>query len=148
MAAAQNAVLGNNKRFDTTMVPSVIFTDPQIAKIGLTEKEAKKQGYDVKTSLLPLKHVPRALAANDIRGLIKLVADKNSDKLLGAHILAAEAGEVIETATLIIHFSKKYGIKIQEITETMFPYLVQVEGLKLAMLAFDKDVSKLSCCAG
>ncbi|MHA1223751.1 MAG: mercury(II) reductase [Candidatus Heimdallarchaeaceae archaeon] len=146
--AAQNAVLGNNKRFDTTMVPSVIFTDPQIAKIGLTEKEAKKQEYDVKTSLLPLKHVPRALVANDIRGLIKLVADKNSDKLLGAHILAAEAGEVIETATLIIHFSKKYGIKIQEITETMFPYLVQVEGLKLAMLAFDKDVSKLSCCAG
>ncbi|MHA1828540.1 MAG: mercury(II) reductase [Candidatus Heimdallarchaeaceae archaeon] len=146
--AAQNAVLGNKKRFDTTIVPSVIFTDPQIAKIGLTEKEAKKHGYDVKTSLLPLKHVPRALAAHNIRGLIKLIADKNSDRLLGAHILAAEAGEVVESAALIIYFGEKYGIKIQEITETMFPYLVQVEGLKLAMLGFNKDVSKLSCCAG
>lgn len=146
--ATVNALNGNTKRLDLTVLPEVIFTDPQIATVGFTEAQAKKQGYDVKTTQIPLEYVPRALAARNTRGLIKLVADRSTDRLLGAHILAAEAGEVIQTAAMTIHAGKKYGFTVQDMREMLFPYLVQVEGLKLAALTFEKDVKQLSCCAG
>ncbi|MCH7487592.1 MAG: mercury(II) reductase [Proteobacteria bacterium] len=142
--AATNALNGGLQAYDATAMPAVTFTDPQAASVGLTERRARDQGIDVKTSVLPLEHVPRALAARDTRGLIKLVADSGTDKLLGAHILAAEGGEGIQTAALAI----KHGMTVTELAETIFPYLTTVEGLKLAALAFDKDVTKLSCCAG
>jgi len=146
--AAENALEGNRKRLDLTVLPDVIFTDPQVASVGLTEKQALARGYDVKATVLPLSYVPRALAARDTRGLIKLVADRNSDRLLGAHVLAAEAGEVIQTAALAIRVGLRYGFTVSDLREMLFPYLVQVEGLKLAAQTFEKDVAQLSCCAG
>lgn len=146
--AAENALNGNSKQFDLSFLPDVIFTDPQIATVGLTETQAKEKGYDVKTTVLPMEYVPRALAARDTRGFIKLVADRQSDRLLGAHVLAAEAGEVIQTAALAVKFGKEYGFTVQNLCEMLFPYLVQVEGLKLAAQTFNKDVAQLSCCAG
>ena len=88
--------------------------------------------------------LPRALAARDTRGFIKLVVDVPSDRLLGAHILAPEAGEIIQTAVLAIRF----GLTVSDLRGTMFPYLTNTEGLKLALLALEKDVAMLSCCAG
>ena len=146
--AAENALQGNHKRLDLSVLPQVVFTDPQVATVGLTEAEAQKQGYEVTVSLLTLEHVPRALAARDTRGLIKLVADRTSNRLLGAHILAAEGGEVIQTAALAVKMGMEYGFTVADLREMLFPYLTQVEGLKLAALAFEKDVSQLSCCAG
>lgn len=119
------------------------FTDPQIASVGLTEAQAKEKGFQVDTSVLDLKNVPRALAARNTRGLINLVAEKGTGRLLGTHVLAAEAGEVIQEATLAIRF----GLNVQDLVETFHPYLTLVEGLKLAALTFKKDVGKLSCCA-
>lgn len=146
--AAENALTGNRRRLDLTVLPDVIFTDPQVATVGLTEARAIEQGYDVKVSTLPLAYVPRALAARDTRGLIKLVVERGSDRLLGAHILAAEAGEVIQTAALAVKFGHEYGFTVTGLREMLFPYLVQVEGLKLAAMSFEKDVAQLSCCAG
>jgi mercuric reductase len=97
----------------------------------------------VKTAVLHLKDVPRALAARDTRGLFKLVAEEDTGKLLGAHVLADQAGEVIQAATLAV----KFGLRVQDLVETFHTYLTMVEGLKLAALTFEKDVSKLSCCA-
>jgi mercuric reductase len=121
----------------------VVFTDPQVASVGLTEAEARGQGFKVKTSTLKLSYVPRALAARDTRGLIKLVAEGSSGKLLGAHILAPEGADSIQTAALAI----KCGLTAEQLAETIFPYLTTVEGLKLAAQTFTKDVAKLSCCA-
>lgn len=111
---------------------------------GLTEEQAREQGYAVQASTLPMSFVPRALVARDTRGLVKLVADANTERLLGAHILAPEAGEMIQTAVLAIRF----GITLTQLRETKFPYLTNVEGLKLAALAFEKEIAMLSCCAG
>jgi mercuric reductase len=122
----------------------VIFTDPQVATVGLTEEQATEQGYAVQTSELPLSYVPRALAARDVRGLVKLVAESETGRLLGAHILAAEGGEVVQLGTLAV----KFGLTVDDLTGTLFPYLTQSEALKLAAQTFNKDVSKLSCCAG
>ncbi len=88
--------------------------------------------------------MPRALAARDTRGLIKLVADRASRKLFGAHILAPEGADSIQTAALAI----RCGLTIDDLAETIFPYLTTVEGIKLAAQTFDKDVKMLSCCAG
>jgi mercuric reductase len=142
--AAENALTDAGRVYDTSYIPRIAFTDPQIASAGLTEAEARAQGYEVKVSTLPLAHVPRALAARDTRGLIKLVADEASDLLLGAHVLAAEGSEVIQTAVLAL----QAGYTTQDLAKTIFPYLTMVEGLKLAAQTFEKDVAMLSCCAG
>ena len=125
-------------------MPAVVFTDPQVASVGLTEENAREQGLAVRTSVLPLEYVPRALVARDTRGLIKLVAEKKTDRLVGAHILAPEGADSIQTAALAI----KHGMTARDLAETIFPYLTTVEGLKLAALSFEQDVTKLSCCAG
>lgn len=145
--ASLNAIYGNNRTIDLSILPSVIFTTPQLATVGLTENEAKKQGYKIKVSSLNLNHVPYDLTLQDTRGIVKLVADRETNRLLGAHILGANAGDVIQTAALIIYFGYKYNVTIDEMLELLFPYLVQVESLKLAMLGFKKDITKLSCCA-
>ncbi|MDF1671789.1 MAG: mercury(II) reductase [Roseovarius sp.] len=142
--AAKNALNGNSLSYDNSTMPAVVFTDPQIASVGLTEAEAKSLGYEVRTSVLTLDNVPRALAARDTRGLIKLVADGKTGKLIGGHILAPEGADSIQTVAMAI----KAGMTYQEFGAMIFPYLTTVEGLKLAAQTFDMDVKKLSCCAG
>jgi mercury(II) reductase len=141
--AAENALNGDNKRYDATAMPAVVFTDPQVASVGLTETAALDQDLRVKTSTLDLSSVPRALAARDTRGLIKLVAEVPSGRLLGAHIIAPEGADSIQTAALAI----KAGLTVDALAEALFPFLTTVEGLKLAAQAFTKDVAMLSCCA-
>jgi mercuric reductase len=142
--AAKNAMNGNTLNYDNSVMPAVVFSDPQVASVGLTEAQANSAGHQVVTSVLGLEHVPRALAARDTRGLIKLVADKNSKKLLGAHIIAPEGADSIQTAAMAL----KMGMTYDDLGAMIFPYLTTVEGLKLAAQTFEKDVSKLSCCAG
>lgn len=142
--AAKNALSGDSLRYDNSAMPAIVFTDPQVASVGLTEAAARSAGHNVRISTIGLDQVPRALAARDTRGLIRLVADANSGKLLGAHILAPEGADSIQTAALAI----ACGMTVQQLAATIFPYLTTVEGLKLAALAFDKEVAKLSCCAG
>ncbi len=142
--AAKNAMNSDSLSYDNDVVPSVVFCDPQVASVGLTEVQAKNAGFEVKTSVLGLENVPRALAARDTRGLIKLVADSVTKKLLGAHILAPEGSDSIQTAAMAI----KAGMTYEDLGAMIFPYLTTVEGLKLAAQTFDQDVSKLSCCAG
>ncbi len=142
--AAKNALNSDSLVYDNGAMPEVVFTDPQVASVGLTEVQAKAAGHQVATSALSLDNVPRALAARDTRGLIKLVADAKTRKLLGAHILAPEGADSIQSAALAI----KIGMTIDQLAEAIFPYLTTVEGLKLAALAFNKDVKRLSCCAG
>ncbi len=93
---------------------------------------------------LPLENVPRALANFDTRGFIKLVAERNSGRLLGAQVLASEGGEVIQSAALAI----RGNLTITDLADQLFPYLTMVEGIKLAAQTFTKDVKQLSCCAG
>jgi mercuric reductase len=141
---ADNAVGGLNRKADLSSVPGVTFTNPSIATVGLTEEQAREKGYKVKTSVLPLEAVPRAIVNRETTGVFKLVADEESQKILGVHVVAENAGDVIFAATLAV----KFGLTVEDIRESLAPYLTMAEGLKLAALTFNKDVSKLSCCAG
>lgn len=142
--AAKNALNGDSLRYDNSAMPAIVFTDPQVASAGLTEAAARAAGHAVRVSTIGLDQVPRALAARDTRGLIKLIADAGSGRLVGAHILAPEGADSIQTAALAI----RQRLTVEELADTIFPYLTTVEGLKLAALSFGKDVAKLSCCAG
>jgi len=141
--AAENAITKADRVADYTALPWVIFTDPQVAGVGMDERQAVAAGHDAEVATLPLSYVPRAIAARDTRGLIKLIRDKNTDLLLGARILATEGSELLMELTLAI----KFGITVRQIRESFHAYLTLGEGIKLAAITFGKDVSQLSCCA-
>ncbi|GBL44506.1 mercuric ion reductase [Sulfuriferula multivorans] len=135
---------GGDAALDLSAMPAVVFTDPQVATVGLNEAQAAALGIETKSRTLGLDNVPRALANFDTRGFIKLVAEQGSGRLLGAQVLAAEGGEIIQTAVLAI----RNRMTVEELAGQLFPYLTMVEGLKLCAQTFHKDVKQLSCCAG
>jgi mercuric reductase len=92
---------------------------------------------------LLLSHVPRSLAAHDTRGFIKLIRDRETDRLVGARILAPEGSELLMEISLTI----KFGIPVRDLIGCFHPYPTLNEGVKLAALAFPKDLNKSSCCA-
>ena len=134
---------GGDATLDLSTMPAVVFTDPQAATVGLTEQQAKDHGIYADSRSLTLDNVPRALANFNTRGFIKLVAEKENGRLLGVQVLAAEGGEIIQTAALAI----RNRMTIQDLADQLFPYLTMVEGLKLTAQTFTKDVKQLSCCA-
>jgi len=143
--AVQNALgLRPTQEVNLEVVPAVTFTQPALASVGLTQDAAEHQGLAVKTSVLPLEAVTRALANRETRGVFKIVADAEGGRIRGVQIVAENAGDVIYAATLAV----KFGLTVSDLTDTLAPYLTMAEGLKLAALTFDKDVNKLSCCAG
>ncbi len=135
---------GGDARLDLSVLPAVVFTDPQVATVGLSEAQAHERGIETESRTLTLDNVPRALANFDHRGFIKLVAEKAAGRLLGAQILAAEAGEIIQTAALAM----RAGMTVSDLGGQLFPYLTMVEGIKLCAQTFTRDVKQLSCCAG
>ncbi|MWJ28133.1 mercury(II) reductase [Halomonas sediminis] len=135
---------GGEALLDLSAMPAVMFTDPQVATVGLTEAEASKQGFSVETRVLDLGNVPRALVNFDTAGFIKMVAERDTGQLLGVQVVAGEAGELIQTAVMAL----RARMTVQAIGNELFPYLTMVEGLKLCAQTFTKDVKQLSCCAG
>ena len=135
---------GGDAAINLSSMPAVMFTDPQMTTVGLTESQAHKNKIKTESRLLPLKNVPRSLANFETQGFIKLVMDADNHRLIGAQILAPEAGEMIQTAVLAIH----NNMTIEDLAGQLFPYLTMVEGIKLCAQTFTKDVKELSCCAG
>jgi len=134
---------GGDAALDLSAMPAVIFTDPQVATVGQTEHAARKAGIDADSRTLDLENVPKALVNFETEGFIKLVRDAQTDRLIGAQILAPEAGEMIQTVVLAI----RNEMTVQALSDQLFPYLTMVEGLKLCAQTFYKDVKQLSCCA-
>lgn len=140
---ADNALDDANRTLIYRHLPRVTFTSPAIASAGLTEAQAREHGYTAQSRVLPLQYVPRAVVNRDTRGLIKLVADQNTGRLLGAHILADAAGDIIATA---VHALANHTT-VQQLADQWCPYLSMAEGLKLAAQTFTRDITTLSCCA-
>ncbi|MBX3602356.1 MAG: mercury(II) reductase [Rubrivivax sp.] len=137
-------MLGGDATLDLSAMPAVVFTNPQVATVGLTEAEAHAKGFDTDSRTLSLDNVPRALVNFDTRGFIKLVAEAGSGRLLGVQAVAPEAGELIQSAALAL----RARMTVHDLADQLFPYLTMVEGLKLCAQTFTKDVKQLSCCAG
>src|SRR5207249_5628653 len=91
-----NLMEGRNFTIENRIVPYSVFTDPQLGRVGMTEKEARQQGKKLKIGKIPMSSVARAIERDETAGLMKLVVDAANDRILGAAILATEGGELIQ----------------------------------------------------
>ena len=97
----------------------------------------------IDVSILEMAHLPRALVSDATRGLVKLVSEAASGRILGVQAVAHNAGELMGEATLAV----RLGLTVRDITDTLHPYLTWGESLKLAAQGGSKGVATLSCCA-
>jgi len=142
--AAHNALSGEPLReVDHTVIPRVIFTDPQVAVVGLTDEEAVAAGIVCDCNTIPLSVVPRAGAIRDTRGVIKMVLDDATRRVVGVSMLGTNAGEVIHEAAMALRF----GATADDFIDLIHVYPTMAEALKLVAISFTKDVNRLSCCA-
>jgi mercuric reductase len=142
--AAHNALSGEEPRpVNHRVIPRVIFTDPQIAVVGMTEKEAIAAGRPCWCNTLPMTLVPRAGAIRDTRGLVKMVADAKTNEVLGVTMIGSAAGEVIHEAAMALRF--RAGLR--DFIELLHAYPTMAEALKIVAISRYKDPAKLSCCA-
>jgi mercuric reductase len=141
--AAHNAFSGELRAVDHRVIPRTIFTDPQIATVGMTEDAAIAAGHSCWCSTVPMSLVPRAGAIRDTRGMIKMVADDNTEEVLGVSMVGNSAGEVIHEAAMAMRFHAK----IRDFVDMLHVYPTMAEALKIVAISRRKDPSKLSCCA-
>jgi mercuric reductase len=142
--AAHNAFSGHPFReVNHTVIPRVIFTDPQVAVVGLTDEEAVAARITCNCNTLPLSVVPRAGAIRDTRGVVKMVIDDTTKRVVGVSMLGPNAAEVIHEAAMALRF----GATTEDFIDLIHVYPTMAEALKLVALSFTKDVNRLSCCA-
>ncbi|WP_026930113.1 mercury(II) reductase [Glycomyces tenuis] len=138
-----NAFDEAGKEVDYTRLPRVTFTSPALASVGLTDAQAVEAGFECDCRTLPMSAVPRAIVNRDTTGAVKLVADGETGRLLGVHIAAEAAGDMILAGI----YALRAGMTIEDMTDEWNPYLTEAEAIKLAAQTFTTDVAKLSCCA-
>lgn len=141
--AAENAVCNTSRRIDYAALPRVTFTTPNVAAVGLTAEQARAEGYECDCRLLELEHVPRPIVSLDTRGAFKIVAERGTGKLLGMHVVAPNAGDVILAGV----YAVKFGLTVQDLADTWAPYLTMAEGIRLTAQTFACNVTMLSCSA-
>jgi mercuric reductase len=142
--AARNAVSGEELRaVNHRVIPRAIFTDPQIAVVGMTEEEAIAAGHPCWCNTVPMSLVPRAGAIRDTRGVIKMVADAETNEVLGVSMVGHNAGEVIHEAAMALRFHAK----LHDFIDLLHVYPTMAEALKIVAISRHKDPAKLSCCA-
>lgn len=144
--AADNALQeprGTARPLDLSVVPRVTFTSPQLGGVGLAEDEARERGIAIQVGRLPLERLPRALVTHDTRGLVKVVAEEGTGRLLGFHAVGAAAGDLLGEAALAL----RLGATVEQLVNTLHPYLTWAEAVKLGAQMVEGDVAELSCCA-
>ncbi|MDH2900627.1 MAG: mercury(II) reductase [archaeon] len=148
IAAKEGAVAVNNafnqtkRKVNFKEVPSAVFTYPEVARVGYTDAEANGKGIKCNCGVLALEQVPKSQIIGDTRGLIKLVVNWDTKKIIGVHILSPHAADLIHEGVLAV----KFGLTIDDIIDTVHIFPTLSEGIKLAAQSFYKDVSKMSCC--
>jgi mercuric reductase len=140
--ATSNIFENANKAINLNEVPSAIFTYPEAAMVGMTEEQVIKNRIECSCSPVEFRFVAKAAIIGDTRGLAKIVIDSKTKKILGVHIIAPHAAELIHEGVLAV----KFGLTIDDIIDTVHVFPTLSEGMKLAAQAFYDDISKLSCC--
>jgi len=105
-----NLIEGKSLTTDNRYVPYSVFTDPQLGGVGMTEKEARMKGYKLKIGKIPMSYVARAIERDETAGLMKLVVDAATDRVLGASILATEGGELVQLLGVLMMAGAPYTL--------------------------------------
>lgn len=139
---AENAFTGAQKQINYNLVPNCIFTTPEVAQVGLTDAQAIEQGYKCSCRTLKFTDVPKAQIIKDTRGVIKMVAEADSLRLLGVSICSPNAGDLIQTATLAL----KAQLTVKDLADTVYVFPTLSEAIKLVALSYFQDITKMPCC--
>jgi dihydrolipoamide dehydrogenase len=115
---AVSSIINEPKEMDYTAVPNVIFTNPEIASVGLSEDDCKAKNIDYKIGKFNFMSNGKAITMNETKGFIKLIKDNKTNKILGGSIIGVEASSLISTITLAIN----NGLTDEEIRETIFAH--------------------------
>ncbi|CAN5708768.1 mercury(II) reductase [soil metagenome] len=140
---ADNAFGDAGRRFDGSVIPRAIFTDPPIGVVGETEQEVRARRYPAVAATTPLVPVPRAGVVHRTTGFVKLIASTIDERVLGVHLIGEAAPEVIHEAAMAM----KLKATLSDFVDLIHVYPTMSEALKIGAQAFSRDVSKLSCCA-
>ncbi len=151
--AAHNALSGEPpSQVDHRVIPRVVFTDPQVAVVGMTHEQALEAGIICTCKTIPFSVVPRTGAIHDPHGAIKMVTERGSRRVLGVSMCGANAGEVIHEAAMALRF----GATVDDFMDMIQVYPMMAEALKLVAIAFTKgrldnspgaQGSRSECCA-
>jgi len=128
---------------DYLSAPMAVFTDPEIGMVGHTEESARQAGFDVAVNTMPVSAIPKAHVTGHTAGVIKMIADRLTGRLLGVHLACHRGADLINEAALALHFKAT----VADLATTMHVYPSIGEGLKLCAQGFDRDINRLSCCA-
>lgn len=140
--AAENALTGSQKSITYEHVPHAVFTNPQVAAVGLTEAQVMERFNACACRTVRVDQVSKAKVIKETRGLIKMVIHPETAQVLGVHVVAPMAADLIHEATLAV----KFGLTIDDIIDTVHVFPTLSEGIKLAAQAFRRDISRMSCC--
>jgi mercuric reductase len=141
--AANNALTNAHQRADHRVIPRAIFTDPPVGLVGLTDHQATAAHLRCVCNTIPLNVVPRAGATRDTRGMVKMVLEAGTRRLVGVSMVGADAAEVIQIAAMAMRFNAT----ADDLIEQLYVYPTMAEALKIAAISFSRDVTTLSCCA-
>lgn len=126
---------GQKPHLNYDLIPGVVYTWPEVASVGKTEQELVAAGREIKIGSFPIKALGRARASMDIAGTIKVIADKNTDEVLGVHMICARAADLIMEAVTAM----EYRASAEDIARICHPHPTYSEGLKEAALAATED---------
>jgi len=141
--AAMNALASAHRKVDHRVIPRTIFTDPQVAVVGMTDVEANGSGIRCWCGTIPLELVPRAGATHQTNGIAKMVINRDTQEVVGVSLVMPNAGEVIHEAAMALRFRAR----LQDYIDMIHVYPTMAEALKIAAISHFKDPAKLSCCA-
>ena len=140
---AKNALSEAHQKIDHRVIPRTIFTDPQVAVVGMTDVEANGTGIRCWCGTVSLDLVPRAGATYQTNGIAKIVINNDTHEVVGVSLVMPNAGEVIHEAAMALRFRAK----LEDYIDMIHVYPTMAEALKIAAISYFKDPAKLSCCA-
>ncbi len=140
--AATNALKRERRSINYDGIPHAVFTNPQVASVGLTDGEAVRRGFACDCRVMSMARVPKALTVGDTRGVLKMVADAKTRRVLGVHIVSPIAADMVHAAAYAI----RAGLSVEDIIDTVHVFPTFSEALKMAAESFHHDMSRMSCC--
>ena len=142
--AAENGLTGSQRTINYEHIPSAVFTDPQVASVGITEAQEMERFNACSCRHVEVARIPKAQAVGDTYGVIQLVAHPETSVLLGAHMVSPMAADLIHEATLAV----KFGLTVDDLIDTVHVFPTHSEGIKMAAQAYVRDISVMACCIG
>ncbi len=140
--AARNALQGETRSINYDLVPHAVFTNPQVASVGLTDAEAVRRGFQCECRVITMERIPKALTVGDTRGILKMVVDAKTRRVLGVHIVSPIAADMIHAAA----YALRGSLTVEDIIDTVHTFPTFSESLKIAAESFHHDMSRMSCC--